>query len=140
MATPRPRWVNPAADGTGDGTTNGLTGPTSAYNGLQACETAEQIAGSNMVGLDEYLHILSGAEWIKSGSFAEISSGSQYMRGSYVSVLAGIVQWLIPGSIFAIKMIPVTISALSWIVWRKIAIHIFKKIVDYFTISQSLNG
>lgn len=57
MATERLRYVNAASSG-GDGTTNATSGANAAYASLSACEAAEDAAGSDLVSLDEFLHIM----------------------------------------------------------------------------------
>jgi hypothetical protein len=71
--------------------------------------------------IDEYWHIFAGQDIIQTGKLAEIYTSGAYLRGSYASIITGIIQNIIPNSIYALKLIPISISILSWILWFKIS-------------------
>ena len=75
--------------------------------------------------IDEYNHILSGIEFFKSGHFAEIYSGTFYFRGSYVSVLAGVLVTFFEKTIFVAKMLPALIGIINFFLVYKIANKIY---------------
>lgn len=71
--------------------------------------------------IDEYWHIFAGRGWIESWQLNEIYVDRIYTRGSYVSIFAGIVQHFFGDSLYFIKLIPITISVLIWILWWDIS-------------------
>jgi len=56
--------------------------------------------------IDEYYHILSGVEFFKTGHFAEFYYGLTYLRGLYLTLIAGFVSNLSNNNIFFLKLIP----------------------------------
>ncbi|MDZ7799158.1 MAG: hypothetical protein U5L76_06190 [Patescibacteria group bacterium] len=75
--------------------------------------------------VDEYNHILSGIEFFKTGHFAEIYHGSYYMRGAYVSFLAGLFMKLFGKTIYVAKMLPAMLGIANFFLLYKIGRKIF---------------
>ena len=71
--------------------------------------------------IDEYWHIFAGQDIIQTGKLAEIYTTGAYIRGSYVSIITGIIQNIIPNSLYAIKLIPISLSIIIWALWWQIA-------------------
>ena len=71
--------------------------------------------------IDEYWHIFAGKDLFQTGSLAEIYTTGPYIRGSYVSVLTGIIQALVPGSLYTLKLIPIFVSFGIWVLWWDIS-------------------
>jgi hypothetical protein len=76
---------------------------------------------------DEYYHITSGLEFVKSGHFAEIYSGSVYDREGYFSIIVGITLKMFGEKIFVAKLIPALIGVINLILLIYVASKIFKK-------------
>ena len=65
--------------------------------------------------IDEYQHIISGMHYFENGTFAQFySDEAQYLRGSYVSFLAGLFILLFGKSILVAKVIPATLGILNF--------------------------
>lgn len=75
--------------------------------------------------IDEYWHIFAGRGWIEDWSFPQIYVNSPYTRGAYLSVITGLIQNIFGSSLYLLKLIPITISALTWYFLREIARKVY---------------
>jgi hypothetical protein len=90
--------------------------------------------------IDEYFHIFSGIELFKTGHFAEIYSGGNYLRGPYVSFFVGLLTFLFGTTIFVAKMVPAILGIINffllYILARKIITR--KKYILMLMLTYSL--
>ncbi|MEK6915652.1 MAG: hypothetical protein AABW89_03890 [Nanoarchaeota archaeon] len=70
--------------------------------------------------LDEYLHIFTGIELIKTGHLSLFEVGTPYYRGFYVSFLSAIVYFAFGNNLLFFKFIPITIGLLNFFLLKKV--------------------
>lgn len=75
--------------------------------------------------IDEYWHMFAGRGWVQDWRFPEIYINSPYIRGSYLSVFTGLIQSIFGSNLYLLKLIPITIAALTWYFLREIARKIY---------------
>jgi hypothetical protein len=75
--------------------------------------------------IDEYWHVFAGRGWVENWQFPEIYIGEPYTRGAYLSVIAGIIQDFFGNNLYLLKLLPITIAALTWYFLREIACKVY---------------